>query len=73
MTKAQKDEKVWKIIDQYENDEIGFGEAIELFADLNKNDVYETIADLECMLCGVLTKESREQVSAVIEKRKGGK
>ncbi len=57
-----KNEKVWSIIDKYENKEIGFEQAIDLFADLNNNNIDETIADLELMIGGVLTEDSRGNV-----------
>ena len=68
MTKEQKDEKVWEIIDKYEGDEqYGFSFAIDDFAKLNDYDVDEVIADLEYMVGGVLTAETRGLVEARVE------
>ena len=68
MTKEEKDQKVWEIIDKYEGDEqYGFSFAIDDFAALDNYDVDEVIADLEYMVGGVLTDESRDLVAARVE------
>jgi len=71
MTKEQKDQKVWEIIDKYEgDDQYGFSFAIDDFAVLNNYDVDEVIADLEYMISGVLTAETRALVEARVEELK---
>ncbi len=71
MTKEQKDQKVWEIIDKYEgDDQYGFSFAIDDFAALNNYDVDEVIADLEYMISGVLTAETRVLVEARVEELK---
>ena len=68
MTKEQKDQKVWEIIDKYEGDEqYGFSFAIDDFAKLDNYDVDEVIADLEYMVGGNLTKETIALVEARVE------
>ena len=68
MTKEEKDQRVWEIIDKYEgDDQYGFAFAIDDFAQLNDYDVDEVIADLEYMVGGVLTEETRGLVEARVE------
>ena len=68
MTKEEKDQKVWEIIDKYEGDEqYGFSFAIDDFAKLDNYDVDEVIADLEYMVGGNLTQETIVLVEARVE------
>ena len=68
MTKEEKDQRVWEIVDKYEgDDQYGFSFAIDDFAALNNNDVDEVIADLEYMVGGVLKPETRALVEARVE------
>ena len=68
MTKEEKDQRVWEIVDKYEgDDQYGFAFATDDFAELNDYDVDEVIADLEYMLMGVLDKETRALVEARVE------
>ena len=71
MTKEEKDQRVWGIIDKYEGDEqYGFSFAVDDFAALDDYDVDEVIADFEYMVGGVLTVESRDLVVARVEELK---